>query len=63
MVLRIITDDGDESFMCEVCERAYVSKKNSEDCEAWCTEHKACNVDIIKHSVRGNIQCKEEEEK
>lgn len=51
MVSKIDSGSGKESFKCDVCGLVYISKKNSEDCEDWCSEHKSCNLDINKYAV------------
>jgi len=41
-------------FQCEACGLKYASREVGEKCEAWCTEHKSCNLDIIKDAVEEN---------
>jgi hypothetical protein len=50
MVKGIQGKEGD-LFQCEVCGLKYASREMGEKCEAWCTEHKSCNLDIIKDAV------------
>lgn len=38
-------------YRCGACGLLYVDKETAERCEAWCTEHKSCNLDIIQHAV------------
>lgn len=46
---------GDATYYrCEACGLLYAEKEMAERCEAWCTEHKSCNLDIIKYAVNGD---------
>lgn len=38
-------------YRCPVCGMHYHDEATAEKCEAWCTEHKSCNIDIIAHAV------------
>lgn len=38
-------------YVCKVCGFSYREKEIAERCEAWCGEHKSCNLDIISHAV------------
>ena len=39
-----------ETYMCPECSLHYESKEIMQSCEAWCSEHKSCNLEIIQHS-------------
>jgi hypothetical protein len=39
-------------WMCEECKLKYEDKSWAERCEAWCKEHKSCNLEITKHAVK-----------
>lgn len=39
-------------FRCPECGLQYVEKEIVEKCEAWCKEHKSCNLDIIKYAEK-----------
>jgi len=39
-------------YTCEACGFSYEDKQIAEKCEAWCTEHNSCNLEIIKHAVK-----------
>ncbi|MEK7170329.1 MAG: isoprenylcysteine carboxylmethyltransferase family protein, partial [Patescibacteria group bacterium] len=41
-------------FRCGECGLYYANKEWAEKCEAWCKEHKSCNVDITSHAVEDN---------
>lgn len=37
----------ENKWQCEVCGYQYKDKEWSEKCEAWCKEHKSCNLEIV----------------
>jgi len=39
-------------YQCPICKLWYQDKKWAEKCEAWCKEHKSCNLEIIKHAIK-----------
>lgn len=38
-------------YACEECGLLYRDEAMAEKCQAWCAEHKSCNLDIIKYAV------------
>lgn len=34
-----------------ICGFRYEEKEWAEKCEAWCKEHKSCNLEIIAHGI------------
>ena len=42
---------GKTFFYCEECGLAYLDKSTGEKCQAWCSEHKSCNIEIIANAV------------
>jgi len=46
--------DNKTNFMCEECCLTYKNKKWAEKCWDWCREHKSCNLNIIRHSIKPN---------
>jgi len=38
-------------FQCEECKLLYEERGWAEKCEAWCKEHKSCNIEIIEHAI------------
>ena len=38
-------------FKCGSCGLKYADAKTAEKCEAWCTEHNSCNLEITRHAV------------
>ena len=37
-------------YQCEECGFHYENKEWAEKCEAWCREHKSCNLEIVSHA-------------
>lgn len=50
MVKNIEKDVG-TLYACDECGLFYAEKATAEKCEAWCAEHKSCNLDIIKSAI------------
>jgi rubrerythrin len=44
--------DGNLHYVCEKCGFAYREKEWAERCEAWCSKHRGCNLDITQHAVK-----------
>jgi len=48
-------DDNNESnkkfYQCPECGLHYEDKDQAEKCEAWCKEHKSCNVEITSSAI------------
>jgi len=43
---------GDKKYyQCEECGLFYVDKEMAEKCQAWCSAHKSCNLEIIKYAI------------
>lgn len=43
-------------YECSECHLEYQDKKWAEKCEAWCREHKSCNLEIIAHAEKEDFQ-------
>lgn len=41
-------------FQCEECGLKYKDRNIAEKCEAWCREHKSCNLEIIQSAEKEN---------
>lgn len=41
----------EELYKCPECNLKYKEREWAEKCQAWCKQHKSCNVEIIKHAV------------
>ncbi len=39
-----------ELYQCEECGFHYEDREWAERCEAWCREHKSCNIEITAHA-------------
>ena len=39
-------------YKCPECGFSYKEKEWADKCEAWCREHKTCNVEIIEHAIK-----------
>lgn len=53
-MVHIIRNENRELYQCEECGLKHESKETAEKCQAWCKEHKSCNLDIIKYAVKEN---------
>lgn len=49
---KIIQQNNSVLHQCEECELKYKTKETAEQCQAWCSEHSSCNLDIIKYAVQ-----------
>lgn len=38
-------------YECPECGMNYREKEWADKCEAWCREHRSCNLDITSHAV------------
>lgn len=38
-------------YQCNQCGLHYKDQETAKQCEAWCGQHKSCNLDIAKSSV------------
>ncbi len=47
----VIQKSGGTYHQCGECKLIYAKKAIAEQCEAWCKEHKTCNIEIIKHAI------------
>lgn len=44
--------NGKRYFICEECNFAYLDEELARKCQAYCNEHKSCNLEITKHAVQ-----------
>jgi predicted ATP-dependent serine protease len=49
--MKIIEKESKKYYQCEECGHIYETEKLANKCEAWCKEHKSCNLEIVKESV------------
>jgi len=47
---------GQEAWKCNDCGLHYESKELAESCQAFCTKHGACSMEIIKQSIEQRQQ-------
>ena len=47
-----IEKDGKKYYQCEECKLLYAERETAEKCQAWCPEHKSCNLEIIKYAIK-----------
>lgn len=50
-MVKVMRQEDRELYQCEECGFRYAEKEWAERCEAWCREHKSCNLQIIAHAV------------
>tara|TARA_B100000745_G_C19939007_1_gene316482 strand:- start:404 stop:568 length:165 start_codon:yes stop_codon:yes gene_type:complete len=50
--VREIQENNIALYQCEECELKYRDAEFATKCEAWCKEHKSCNLDIISHAEK-----------
>ena len=43
------------TYQCKECGLHYKDKHTAEKCEAWCKEHKTCNIEIIRHAEENKL--------
>lgn len=48
--------DDAKLYQCPVCGLHYRDAGTAKKCEAWCTEHKSCNIEIIAHAVENEAE-------
>ena len=51
-MVKIIKEDNNELYQCEECGFKYKEREWAEKCEAWCKEHKSCNLEITQHAIQ-----------
>ena len=44
--------EGRKYYQCEECGLLYADKETAEKCQAWCSERKSCNLEIIKLAIK-----------
>jgi len=48
--MKVVKNEDRELYQCEECGFRYAEKEWAEKCEAWCREHKSCNIEIAAHA-------------
>jgi hypothetical protein len=51
-------NDNSTLYQCPVCGLHYKEEETAKDCEAFCSQHNACSLEIIQHSIEtlGNAE-------
>ncbi len=44
-------DEGKIYFVCEKCGFKYEEREWAEKCQAWCSMHQSCNMEITQYAV------------
>lgn len=55
-VEKIVNSKDKELYQCSECSFYYESREWAEKCEAWCREHKSCNIEITAHAEENKKQ-------
>lgn len=50
-MVKLLSEDSNTLYQCEICGYRYEDKEWAEKCEAWCKEHKSCNLEIVAHGT------------
>jgi len=50
-MVKAIQQGNKHKYQCEKCGLQYAEREIAEKCQAWCKEHKSCNLGIIKNAV------------
>ena len=50
-MVQTILKDNAEWYLCMECGFRYAEREWAEKCEAWCKEHRSCNLEITAHAV------------
>lgn len=51
-MVKEINQNNEIIYQCEECKFEYKEKVWAEKCEAWCKEHKSCNIEITNHAIK-----------
>ena len=51
-MVKKIEHGGKHYYLCEACDMCYRDENVAEKCEKYCNEKHACNMELIKHSVK-----------
>ena len=55
-MVKVIQQKNKELYQCEECGFHYEDRGFAEKCEAWCKEHKSCNLEITAHAEENKPQ-------
>ena len=51
-MVKTLKESGAELYQCEECGFKYREKEWAEKCQAWCAEHKSCNLGITQYAIQ-----------
>jgi predicted ATP-dependent serine protease len=51
-MVKEIKKENQVFYQCQECGFYYREREWAQKCEKWCKEHKSCNLEIIKHSIK-----------
>jgi uncharacterized C2H2 Zn-finger protein len=51
-MVKEIKKENEVFYQCPECGFYYREREWAQKCESWCKEHKSCNLEIIKHSIK-----------
>jgi hypothetical protein len=51
-MVREITQNGKQLYICEVCSLSYEERSWAEKCQDYCTKNSACSLEITKHAIQ-----------
>ena len=57
-MVRIIQEEGKQTYRCDECGFLYEDKEIADKCEAWCKEHHSCNLEITAHALENKSKVK-----
>ncbi|MCX5751222.1 MAG: hypothetical protein NT099_06115 [Candidatus Saganbacteria bacterium] len=44
-------------YVCDECGMGYAKLELAKKCQAWCTKHRSCNLEIIKFAINAKNPC------
>jgi len=51
-MVKVMKQKDKELYQCEECGFKYAERQLAEKCQAWCREHKSCNLEIIQYAIK-----------
>lgn len=50
-MVEILEQNNEKLYQCQECAFRYKEEEWAEKCEAWCKEHKSCNLEITSNAL------------
>lgn len=60
-MVKLIQKNNKKLHQCDECGFNYAEKELADKCEAWCKEHKSCNLEITAHAIQEDIAVEKSE--